>query len=96
MKKLVLATALSTICLTSFAQWHHHYGRPVIVQNDWVTPMIIGGLAGAVIMRETQKPQPVIVQQPQVEQQITIMNGVVYRKQYIYIDGVLTEVLVKQ
>jgi len=54
MKKLVIATILASVVTLSFAQ-----GR-----NDWVGPLIIGGIAGAIIAREAQpvyiRPQTVM------------------------------------
>jgi hypothetical protein len=55
MKKLLIATILASVATLSFAQ-----GR-----NDWVGPLIIGGIAGAIIAREAQptyvQPQPVYI-----------------------------------
>jgi hypothetical protein len=69
MKKLIVAS-LVVMSTASFADGHHHghhHGhhnqRPEYRSNsDWVAPLIIGGVVGAVIARESQ---PVIVQQPQ-------------------------------
>ena len=77
MKKLLLVAVTLMVSTMSFAQdcrWglnhrHHNCGprwepRTVIVErNDWVAPLIIGGIAGAVIANANQ--QPVVVQQPQ-------------------------------
>ena len=77
MKKLLLVAVTLMVSTMSFAQdcrWglnhrHHNCGprwepRTVIVErNDWVAPLIIGGIAGAVIANQNQQ-QPV-VQQPQ-------------------------------
>jgi hypothetical protein len=77
MKKLLLVAVTLMVSTVSFAQdcrWglnhrHHNCGprwepRTVIVErNDWVAPLIIGGIAGAVIANANQ--QPVVVQQPQ-------------------------------
>ena len=69
MKRVLVIAALALASVPSFAQWNHHghhghhsgsYGHG----NDaWVAPLIIGGIAGAIIARESQ---PVIVQQPPV------------------------------
>jgi hypothetical protein len=66
MKKILIALSLFAVVGTASAQWHHHghyrggyYGGG----GNWVAPLIIGGIAGAVIARESQ---PVIVQQPPV------------------------------
>ena len=77
MKKLLLVAVTLMVSTMAFAQdcrWgldhrHHNCGprwepRTVIVErNDWVAPLIIGGIAGAVIANANQ--QPVVVQQPQ-------------------------------
>ena len=56
---LLIATAAS-------AQWHPREARTYYVHNDnWVAPLIFGGIAGALITREVQQ-QPVIVQQQPV------------------------------
>ena len=78
MKKLLLVALTLMVSTMAFAQdcrWglnhrHHNCGprwepRTVIVErNDWVAPLIIGGIAGAVIANQNQQ-QPVVVQQPQ-------------------------------
>jgi len=77
MKKLLLVALTLMVSNMAFAQdcrWgldhrHHNCGprwepRTVIVErNDWIAPLIIGGIAGAVIANQNQQ-QPV-VQQPQ-------------------------------
>ena len=77
MKKVLLVVVTLMSSTMAFAQdcrWgldHRHPGcgprwepRTVIVErNDWIAPLIIGGIAGAVIANQNQQ-QPV-VQQPQ-------------------------------
>jgi hypothetical protein len=69
MKKL-LTVLLLTVSATAFAQhnhhWRHHGHRNAGPGfGYWVAPLVIGGIAGAVIARENQQ-SPVIVQPPQV------------------------------
>jgi len=78
MKKLLFVAVILMVSNMAFAQdcrWgidhrHHNCGprwepRTVIVErNDWIAPLIIGGIAGAVIANQNQQ-QPVVVQQPQ-------------------------------
>jgi hypothetical protein len=65
MKKILLAFSLFAVVSTANAQWHHHghYRGGYYGGGNWMAPLIIGGIAGAVIARESQ---PVIVQQPPV------------------------------
>ncbi len=99
MKKVLAILLLAAASSTAFAQhgghrwhhghhrhWHHDHGR-------WIVPAIIGG---AVVYAAT-RPDPVIVQQPTIVLQPNqvIIDGVVYNKQVMIINGVQTEVLVK-
>jgi hypothetical protein len=109
MKKIFLALAMLAVTATANAQWHHHHhhsgyyrGGGYYSGGNWVAPLIIGGIAGAVIARETapvviQQP-PVIIQQPPVyvNPEIRYIDGVAYRVQIMNINGVNQEVLVRQ
>jgi len=68
MKKILLALSLFAVVGTASAQWHHHhrpyYGPTVVYRDNWVAPLILGGIAGAVIANQSQ--QSVVVQQPPV------------------------------
>jgi hypothetical protein len=65
---MILAT--SGVALAHHGRHHHghHHGyqhfhhRPVIVHRDWVAPLVLGGIAGAIIVKEANKP--VVVEQP--------------------------------
>ena len=99
--KKILAVLLFTSCSMAFAQhhghrhfghhhryWHPHYG--------WIVPAIIGG---TVVYAATRPdPAPVVVQQPTVVLQPNqvLIDGVVYTKQIMVINGVQQEVLMKQ
>jgi hypothetical protein len=66
MKKILIALSLFAVVGTASAQWHHHggyYRGGYYGGGNWMAPLIIGGIAGAVIARESQ---PVIVQQQPV------------------------------
>lgn len=99
MKKL-LAFLLLTSSTIAFAGPHHghrhhghrHWHSPPV--HHWVVPALIGG---AVVYAAT-RPDPVIIQQPSVVLQANqvIIDGVVYTKQIIIINGVQQEVLVRQ
>jgi hypothetical protein len=70
MKKIILALSLLAVLGTANAQWHHHhrpYYGPTVIYRDsnWVAPLILGGIAGAVIANSRQ-PETVVVQQPPV------------------------------
>jgi len=69
MKKILIALSLFAVVGTASAQWHHHHHRPyygptVVYRDNWVAPLILGGIAGAVIANQSQ--QSVVVQQPPV------------------------------
>jgi hypothetical protein len=97
MKKILLVIALFAATAAQ-AQWHHDHRhwepRTVIVErNDWVAPLIIGGIAGAVIANANQQPvvvqqQPVVIQQPQVVctswKEIQQPDGQIYRERNCY------------
>jgi hypothetical protein len=47
MKKLSVAIVSLALCVNSFADgYHHHHGGG---ENEWVAPLIIGGVIGAVV-----------------------------------------------
>lgn len=109
MKKLIIALILGTAAFSAAAQhrghdWHggHHGHRHG--SRDWVAPLIVGGIAGAIIARESQRSEaPVIVQPPVVvhnprvvvPSNIIYIDGVPYTRQVVIIDGVYREVLVR-
>jgi hypothetical protein len=67
MKRIILSMLLLAITGTASAQWrHHHHGHgPTVIYRDsnWVAPLILGGIVGAVIANQQQS---VVVQQPPV------------------------------
>jgi hypothetical protein len=98
MKKLIAILAL--LPSLSFANGYHghrhfhhrHWHSPPV--HHWVVPAIIGG---AVVYAAT-RPDPVVIQQPSVVLQSNqvVIDGVIYTKQIMIINGLQTEVLVKQ
>lgn len=95
MRKFLAGIFLVMLSSNSLAQ-HGHYRPHYHVYNDkdWIAPLIIGGFMGAIIARETQRP-PVIVQQP-LPPNAVIIDGRVYSKQIVLVDGIYREVLVRQ
>lgn len=104
MKKTLVGIVLALATGTVVAQ-HGHYRPPVYQYNHgynnnaWIAPLIIGGVVGAVIARETapvvvQQP-PVIIQQP-LPSNAVIIDGQFYVKQIMRVDGIYREVLVRQ
>jgi len=99
MKKLLL-TSLLTFAMPVMAQHHHgmrHFDHHQHRHSNWgwVAPAVIGG---AVVYGLT-RPAPVIVQQPPVyiqQPEIVVIDGIAYIKQYQIINGVTTEVLIRQ
>jgi hypothetical protein len=99
MKKLLL-TGLLAFSVPTMAQHHHgmrHFDHHQYRQSNWgwVAPAVIGG---AVVYGLT-RPAPVIVQQPPVyiqQPEIVVIDGIAYIKQYQIINGVTTEVLIRQ
>ena len=62
MKKLLL-TILISFASVAQAQ-HRHHGHHHGGYNNWIAPLIVGGVVTYALTR----PQPVIVQQPQIIQ----------------------------
>jgi hypothetical protein len=72
----------------------HHQHR-VGGNWGWVAPAVIGG---AVVYGLTHSA-PVVVQQPPVyiqQLEIVVIDGIAYIKQYQIINGITTEVLIRQ
>ena len=105
MKKFLLVLSMLLVASTASAQWNHHhrhsYPRTVVVErNDWIAPLIIGGIAGVVIANANQpqpvivQPQPIIVQrEPVIVQrepvctawkEIQMPDGQIYRERSCY------------
>ena len=103
MRAKILAILLLLLPVSAMAQ--HHYGMRHFDHHQhyrggwgWVAPAVIGGAVVYGITRPVVVQQPVYVQQPTVlgQPQIVIIDGVEYTKQNVIINGVSTEVLIRQ
>ena len=89
-------------CFNGYHQAQYHGPRVVYRDSNWVAPLIIGGIVGAVIARENApvviQQQPVIIQQEPIQptQRFVIIDNVVYVKQLVMINGIWQEILIKQ
>ena len=105
MRAKILASILLLFPLSSMAQHHHgmrHFDHHQHHRGGWgwVAPAVVGG---AVVYGLT-RPAPVVVQQPVyiqqppilVQPQVVIIDGIEYTKQNVIINGVSTEVLIRQ
>lgn len=104
-KKLLLVTLL---CATNaFAGPHHnwrhgyhgYYGHHGHDHGKWIVPALIGGT----VVYLATRPQPAVAQPPIIVQQPIILqsnqvliDGIIYNKQIMIINGVHQEVLVRQ
>ena len=102
MRKVILSVTLALAAMSANAQWHHgggyyRHGGPGI---GWAFPALVGGVIGYEIAKQ---PAPVVVQQPPVVVQpqvmtdpnLVIVNGVLYRKVMMQVNGTYQEVLVR-
>ena len=105
MKKVLIGLA---IVATSFGAVAQHHGNSMIRGHGWQGPQhhyhargngwIVPALIGGAVVYAATRPDPVIVQQPQVIVQpsdIVYINGFAYRKQIMVVDGQYQEVLVR-
>lgn len=103
MKTFIAALALSVSSVVMAGPHHHahrhhvhrHWQSPPI--HHWVVPALIGG---AVVYAAT-RPDPVVVQQPVIIQQPLqsnqiVIDGVIYTRQIMIVNGIQQEVLVRQ
>ena len=96
--KYLIAVMIATVGLSSaapvLAHGTGHHGHHGHHSGHWVLPALIGG---AVVYAAT-RPQTVIVTPPPavaVPQDSMILDGVIYRRQIMIIDGVTREVWVR-
>jgi len=100
MFKYIAPLILAVSSVTASAQWHHHYS-PCCYRGPgigWVAPAVIGGVIGyevarsqPIIAQPTVTVQPVVLTDPN----IVIVDGVIYRKVMMQVNGAYQEVLVK-
>ena len=96
MKKFFI---LLTMCLFfvsgAFAQHRDRHGR-VFYGHNWVAPVIISGALAYTLSR----PQTIIVQdsyQPvQPDPTLIMIDGVVYQRAYVNVNGYIREVMIRQ
>jgi hypothetical protein len=96
--KYLIAVMIATVGLSSsapvLAHGTGHHGHHGHHSGHWVLPALIGG---AVVYAAT-RPQTVVVASPPavaVPQDSMILDGVIYRRQIMIIDGVTREVWVR-
>lgn len=97
MRKLFFTLCLLMFSLPVLAQ-HRHFHHPH--HRHWVTPQIhhwvVPALVGGAVVYAATRPETVVVQQPQITPTQVIIDGVLYTKQIIIINGIQQEVLLKQ
>lgn len=105
--KILISIILLTISSLTFANPHHHTGprhwnhyghnhwhnkHHGHHRNNWILPALVGG---AVVYAAT-RPTPIIIQPPILSNpNEIIIDGVVYTRQRMYINGIEQEVLVR-
>lgn len=102
--KLLLGFLLSCIVSSASAQWHpaignyRYHNHHCCYRNgiEWVAPIFIGGVIGYELAQQRQ----VIVQQvqPQIinDPNLVVINGILYRKTMMEVNGVVQEILIRQ
>lgn len=95
MKKLIFLL-LFGFSINGYAQHrhHHHYN------NNWIAPAIIGGITGYIIARENQRVivirETQVISQNSLPSNAVVIDGQIYIRQIIPVDGIYREVLVRQ
>ena len=101
MKTLIAALTLAASGIAVANPYHHghkhhahrHWHSPPA--HHWIVPALIGG---AVVYAAT-RPDPVIIQQQPalvLQPNQVIIDGVIYTKQIMIVNGIQQEVLVRQ
>ena len=98
MKKFFI---LLTMCLFfvsgAFAQHRDRHGR-VFNGHNWVAPLIVGGALAYTLTRPQPIPQTIVVQEPyqNLQLDLTVIDGIVYRRAFVNVNGYIREVLIRQ
>ena len=98
MKKILTIALLTLVATTASAQYHHHQ-RQYQQQHHQrhghsIVPFVLGAVVAGVIIESQRQPvivQPAIVADPNV----AYIDGQIYRKEVIFINGSYQEVLVR-
>ena len=98
--KFLATLIVSLVTISASAQHRHHHHHPVYPSRhyDWVAPLVIGGIAGYAIAN--RPAPPVVVQTPpnyvySNPPDLIYIDGVAYRRERMYINGVWQDVLVR-
>jgi hypothetical protein len=98
MKKILAIALLTLVATTASAQYHHqqqyqqhrHHHRP----GHSIVPFVLGAVVGGVIIesqRQSVIVQPTVIADPN----IAYIDGQIYRKEVMFINGSYQEVLVR-
>lgn len=99
--KFLATLILSMVTISASAQHRHHHHHPVYPSRhyNWVAPLVIGGIAGYAIANRPVAPQvPPNVYPNYVYSNppdLIYIDGVAYRRERMYINGVWQDVLVR-
>jgi len=98
---VIVAVVASVFAPSVTAQPHHgmrHFDHHQRGDWGWVAPAVIGGAVVYGLTRPAVVQQPVYIQQPVIGQsaQVVIIDGIVYTRQVMVINGVAQEVLLRQ
>ena len=96
MKKILAIALLTLVATTASAQYHHHqqqYQQQHQRHGHSIVPFVLGAVVAGVII-ESQRPvvmQPIVVADPS----IVYIDGLIYRKELMFVNGTYQEVLVR-
>ena len=102
MKKLFVFVAVCLFAMASSSAVAQHRDRHARVFDgrNWVAPVLIGGAIAYTMTRPPVIPQTIIIQDtyPMAppDPTLIIVDGVVYRKAVVNVNGYLREVMIRQ